>query len=110
MKVQRHGVRWLASAFLLTLSLQVGAAALHNPLSHVSRDGRSGRSDADHHSSCGWCQLVSQFRSQTGAILPPPIPLPDQVVSLADGRSVAEPSQGVPLGPRPRAPPHSPID
>jgi hypothetical protein len=110
MNFRRRGVRWLASVFLLTLSMQVGAAALHHPLSHRSQDGRSGSSDGEHHAStCGWCQLVSQFRSQSGAVGPLLISLPDQLVRLFDEPNVAEPSQGVPLGPRSRAPPRSQI-
>jgi len=104
MNFRRRDVRWLASVFLLTLSMQVAAAALHCPLSHLLEDGRSGSSAGEHH-GCGWCQLVSQFRSQSGAVRPPPTPLPGQVVWLVEARSVAEPSQGVPLGPRSRAPP-----
>jgi hypothetical protein len=100
MNLRRRGVRWLVSVFLLTLSLQVGAAPLHHPLSHDS--------GGEHHAStCGWCQLVSQFRSHSGAVCSPPIPLPDRLVSLVDEHGVREPSQGTPLVQRSRAPPRS---
>jgi hypothetical protein len=110
MNSRRRGVRWLASVFLLTLSMQVGAAALHQPLSHLFQRGQSGSSDGEHHaSSCGLCQLVSQFRAHSGAVPALAIELPDQVVWLVDEHAVAEPAQSVPLGPRSRAPPRSQI-
>jgi hypothetical protein len=109
MNFRPRSLRWLASIFLLTFSMQVGAAALHHhPLSHGSRERGSSGSEAEHHaSSCGLCQLVSQLRSQTGAIGPLPIALPDGAVRPSEARSFAEPPQCVPLAPRSRAPPRS---
>ncbi|HTO55386.1 MAG TPA: hypothetical protein VMR50_18525 [Myxococcota bacterium] len=108
MNFRPRSLRWLASIFLLIFSMQVGAAALHHPLSHGAREPGSSGSEAEHHaSSCGLCQLVSQLRSQTGAIGPLPIALPDGAVWHSEARSFAEPSQCVPLAPRSRAPPRS---
>lgn len=108
MNFRPRSLRWLASIFLLIFSMQVGAAALHQPLSHGARERGSSGSEAEHHaSSCGLCQLVSQLRSQTGAIGPLPIALPDGAVRPSEARSFAEPPQCVPLAPRSRAPPRS---